>query len=375
MKIVYIATSTIPSRSANSIHVMKMCQAFANNGHKVTLVAKIGQETEQHTGDHYSLYGVEKIFVLKRIFVPKIRVLGIVYYWFRCMMVILKQKPDLVYAREIMGSAIAAGLGYATVCERHDTLVDNSYEGAFNWLLRNKNLKRLVLISNALKEHIKDLYNVDEELLLVAHDASDMISSDKDGLKHLVINKERMQVGYVGHLYKGKGAEVITKLSKVCSWADFHLIGGNSNDIDHWQNQTLNQSNIYFHGHKSHSVATACMRQFDCLLGPFQKSVSVAGGKGDVAKWMSPLKIFEYMASGKPIICSDLPVLREVMIHKQNALLCPPDNIDAWKDALIQLREDKKLGQKLASNAMQNFLNKHTWQKRAEFIINQIYCS
>mgnify|MGYP001195289087 FL=1 len=39
MKILYISNSIIPSRTANSIHVMKMCQAFADNGHEVILLA------------------------------------------------------------------------------------------------------------------------------------------------------------------------------------------------------------------------------------------------------------------------------------------------------------------------------------------------
>ena len=41
MNILYISNSIIPSRTANSIHVMKMCQAFADNGHEVTLLALI----------------------------------------------------------------------------------------------------------------------------------------------------------------------------------------------------------------------------------------------------------------------------------------------------------------------------------------------
>ena len=39
MRILYISNSIIPSRTANSIHVMKMCQAMADNGHEVILIA------------------------------------------------------------------------------------------------------------------------------------------------------------------------------------------------------------------------------------------------------------------------------------------------------------------------------------------------
>ena len=61
MKILYISKSVIPSRSANSIHVMKMCQAFANNGHEVVLLApNTKYQYEKNVNDIYSYYAVKK---------------------------------------------------------------------------------------------------------------------------------------------------------------------------------------------------------------------------------------------------------------------------------------------------------------------------
>lgn len=63
MKITYISSSTIPSRTANSIHVMKMCQAFAKNGHEVTLLAPDNhKEYEPSVECVYDYYGVDQCF-------------------------------------------------------------------------------------------------------------------------------------------------------------------------------------------------------------------------------------------------------------------------------------------------------------------------
>ena len=74
MKIIYISKSIIPSRAANSIHVMKMCQAFADNGHKVVLLAPdLKNYYESNVDDIYEYYGVKKNFKIKKLFHPNIR--------------------------------------------------------------------------------------------------------------------------------------------------------------------------------------------------------------------------------------------------------------------------------------------------------------
>ena len=69
MKIVYISNSIIPSRTANSIHVMKMCQAFADNGHEVLLLApNYKEQNEKGINDVFDFYGVRNSFKIKKIY-------------------------------------------------------------------------------------------------------------------------------------------------------------------------------------------------------------------------------------------------------------------------------------------------------------------
>ena len=83
------------------------------------------------------------------------------------------------------------------------------------------------------------------------------------------------------------------------------------------------------------------------------------------------MKMFEYMAAGKAIICSDLPVLHEVLQHNRNCLLCSPNSIDEWMDALLVLRDDIVLREKLGGNAQKDWAAQYTWTSRAQNILKK----
>jgi len=90
---------------------------------------------------------------------------------------------------------------------------------------------------------------------------------------------------------------------------------------------------------------------------------------------VSPLKVFGYMAAAKPILCSDLPVLREVIEDGSNGILVPPDNVEAWAAALQRLLDDGTLRQRLGVTAHADFLARHTWRQRASRVLESFSSS
>jgi glycosyltransferase involved in cell wall biosynthesis len=82
------------------------------------------------------------------------------------------------------------------------------------------------------------------------------------------------------------------------------------------------------------------------------------------------LKVFGYMAAGKPILCSDLPVLREVIEDGRNGLLLPPEDPKAWATTLRYLVDNPAECSRLGATARADFLARHTWQQRASLMIN-----
>ena len=80
------------------------------------------------------------------------------------------------------------------------------------------------------------------------------------------------------------------------------------------------------------------MSSVDLLLMPYQNKVSIGVRGQDTSRWMSPMKMFEYMAAGQAIVASDLPVLREILVHKHNAILTKADDVIEWETAIKMLR-------------------------------------
>lgn len=363
MRIAYISFCIIPSRFANSVHVMKMCQAFAKNGHKVTLFAPDDRERyEKGVEDEYAFYGVERCFEIVKL--PYWRIKGRSYlYGLNAALRAEKIAPDLVYTRMIIGCFFSALLGLPVIFESHSSA---NKEGIFlRWMfssiLKSSRLRRLVVITEALKHHYEIHHPRSSVEIVVAADGADPVPEDVKPLE-LPNKGVRLQVGYVGHLYEGKGMEVIRYLVPLCGWADFHIVGGQESDLALWKKHCSDLSNLSFYGYVPHKNAVSYIIAFDVLLLPNQPTTWLA--------WTSPLKMFEYMSAKKCIIASDLSILREILKDGYNAVLCPYDNVTAWKAALERLKEDEPYRQYLGENAYFDFVNHYTWQSRAKKVLS-----
>jgi len=105
---------------------------------------------------------------------------------------------------------------------------------------------------------------------------------------------------------------------------------------------------------------------------PYQKSVSI-GIKGvDTSKWMSPMKLFEYLSVGVPIISSNISVLKEVLVDRENCVLVEPDDLSAWSAALENIISNSELEEKLGLNAYNLYKDKYTWKHRAKGMLGLI---
>jgi glycosyltransferase involved in cell wall biosynthesis len=96
--------------------------------------------------------------------------------------------------------------------------------------------------------------------------------------------------------------------------------------------------------------------------------VIVSDGRIEVAKWMSPLKLFEYMALARPIVASDLPVLREVLRDGDNARLAQPDDAEDWERVIDELLADSEGAAAMGARARNDIETKYSWRHRARAI-------
>jgi glycosyltransferase involved in cell wall biosynthesis len=101
----------------------------------------------------------------------------------------------------------------------------------------------------------------------------------------------------------------------------------------------------------------------DVLLMPYERQISVSSG-GDTARFASPMKVFEYLAVGRAIISSDLPVLREVL-DEDNAVLAPPEDLESWDRSLTTLLKHPDRREALAAQARRD-VTQYAWVERVK---------
>jgi glycosyltransferase involved in cell wall biosynthesis len=148
----------------------------------------------------------------------------------------------------------------------------------------------------------------------------------------------------------------------------FLLVGGETAEIERFQEKItrLDLHNIVFAGFVSNAELPVFQSVCDFLLMPYQAEVAGSSG-GEIARYLSPMKLFEYMACGRAILSSDLPVLREVL-NEHNSVLLPPDDVDAWTAAIRTLCADPAQRAQLGDRARQD-ASRYTWERRAEKVL------
>ncbi len=372
----YISPSNFPSKTANSIHVLRQCIALNTLGYDVKLYGRrtVKKNLKEEIENSYG-FSVEGL-LLKTYYSVFSKGDNIVIAIFSIISMLFGKKPELILSRNLYATfVLSVILPMKSIYEVH--LVETGWRKRLqSSVLRSKRVKT-ILISNKLREILELEVGIKIRESIVLHDAAPtgiktLNTEEKTALLtelQVDTHKWSFRCGYFGHLYAGRGIELIEMLSSQLPNVLFLVVGGNDEEVKLRTEKNKN-CNIRFIGHVSNEKALSLMRCFDVLLMPYQKKVTLGAGKFDTARWMSPMKMFEYLASGACIISSDLPVLREVLVQDKNAILKDPEDVSAWRDSIEILMRDQKLAKRLSQNARKDYLNKYSWSQRAESILN-----
>jgi glycosyltransferase involved in cell wall biosynthesis len=168
---------------------------------------------------------------------------------------------------------------------------------------------------------------------------------------------------YVGSDNPGKGVDFLYRLAASRPDLTFHLFGKIT--------ARRQAENLRLHGFQNKSDIHAAMAAADILLAPFSENVFDNAGN-EISRTMSPLKLFEYMASNRPFIAADLPFVREIVQHETHALLAAPDRIEAWQAAIDRLLQAPEQARNMAGKAKKLWQSQHSWEKRARRVIDHL---
>jgi len=365
--LLYVSSSEYPSRSANSVQVVKQSNAFSHQGYSVTILGRANYKDNFNN----DVSGITHVYGISRgvnLTLMKYRLISggarSALYPLWVAFSAFNKRPDIVYGRHALG-LLSAGLitrPKALIFECHGPL-GRLESIALRLLVMLKKLDQIVVISSALKNILVNLYPYLQQVeTIVAHDGCEIPTPSQE-------HPSKLSVGYVGSFYRGRGLDLIAKLAFKLPAVHFHLIGGDENQFTDITGIEL-PKNVICHGRVSPAELHRFYKLFSVALAPYGKSVEVADGTNTV-EYMSPLKIFEYMGHGKAVIASDLPVLREVLTDGVNALLAKPDDLEDWYNAILMLQDPITL-ETLSANSIKDATFKHTWNTRAKLILEAV---
>lgn len=381
MKIALITNSKIPSLTANSIQAMKVAQALVQLGHDLKIFAPA--ETEPVSKEtllaHYGLRVAPPIELI-----PSVKSLRRLDFILRSQRAAESFHADLIYTWLPQSAALALTRKMPVVLEMHADVAGKM--GA--WWLRQfvkMNGRKLITTTNlALKKILERSIQSIISNHLVAPNGVELekyqnLPAPAEARKQLNL-KENFTAGFTGHIYPGRGAELLFELAKSLPAVNFLWVGGTPELVEFWRGK-LNEArmtNVTMTGFVQHEQIPLYQAASDILLMPYSKSISASSGQ-DIAEVINPMKMFEYMAAGRAIVSADLDSIREVL-NEKNAILCEPVNaamvdqelgIRNWKMAIESLLADEARRQALGSQARKD-VERFMWVAREKRVIESI---
>jgi glycosyltransferase involved in cell wall biosynthesis len=374
MKITVIHPGVFPDHFANRVHVINTCFSFSksNETELISYYFDSPKTTEEIT--HY--YGVTPTFKITQIRIKNIKIIrGLqLLISFPLKALRLARKSDLIFTRSPIVAFFCTLKGKSCILELH-TPIQNLLPRGYRWLNKlhffsNPFLKKLVVITQPIIDDMAHA-KIPKEKCLVYPDAVNT-SLFKPKQKESNFNSP-LTLMYCGSFYKGKGLEQVLQLAEQDPENNYVIYGGKPHEVAQKKIDTKHLSNIEFRGFLAYKDVPNALHEADILLAPFQASITLSKDKTtDIGQYTSPLKLFEYMATGIPIICSDTPVIREVMTHKENCLLVSPTQIEEWKNAIQLLQENAALRDTISKNSLQLVNTRYNWDTRCNAILKSL---
>lgn len=374
MRILVSTLTPYPSGSAHVVHITATAQGFVAAGYDTMLVA--AQPGPGWPVDHDGVPRAPDVgFSTRALAGRDYRGQSFVNFP-RLRRLARRSAPDLCFADDVRTGLALASTGTPTIVELHTLHFHRSRVSALalRRLLRAPALRRIITISGALRDDLVAQADVDPDRVVVvpeaAHPLDDAhLSATPPDWLATRMRPGVLQVGFSGSLYAGRGAALMIELARRLPDIDLHVIGGPEASAQRLQAQPDRPPNLHVHGLRPATEAVRLQTSVDVLLAPYASQVGSPGGV-DISRWFSPMKMFEYLASGRPMVCADLPVLSEILTDGETALLVPPDDVTAWERAIVRLRDDPALRAELGANGRALHAAHHTWEHRTAALLD-----
>jgi glycosyltransferase involved in cell wall biosynthesis len=371
--LIYLSMAGIPSRSANSIQIMKMAEALADAYQPFRLLTSgFLWERDHSKVSLANWYGVSSLPKIRRL--PE-KIVGaypfqgprrIRLYSVLCFIYLVFNRNCILYTREEKILKWSRWLKIPIMLEVHLKPTFGECQ-TDKFVANNPFLLGIVAIS----PYLAKIYQQHLPTVKVLH-LEDGVQTEvydelplKEELRHeLNINMRRFSrlAVFTGHLYKDRGIETIIDAAKHCPDTLFLLVGGWDEDVERRREEIKERrvNNVNLCGFRPNCEMPKYQKAADVLLMPYSARLNIVD-------FFSSLKLFEYMASGTPIVASNIPRVSEVLSAK-GGYLVPPDDSQALA---LEIKHVFAEYEKALARAQWARLRakRYSWKSRAQTVL------
>ncbi len=373
MKFYYITNSRLPTEKAFGYGITKMCEAFGRSGRNVELILPKRFGADPKT--IFSYYGVEPTFSIRILWALDLfrfeRYLGKFAYgihavtFFISLCFLKVKKGDWLYSRDLFLLPLLRLKSPSVFLEIHFL---QTTQRRLRFFFRYA--KKILVTTTYLQKEIAT-YGFPSDQILVIHDAVDIsqfgILVDKiEARQKLALPTDKQLIVYTGN-FKAMGQDkgilnvlkalpyVLKKQSNIM----FVAVGGTASDISEYKKL----SEKFGVAEYVSFLPRVHVRELPLYQSAADALAMCPPNTEYYAHHVSPLKMFEYMASSRPIIASDLPSMREVL-DENSAFLVNADDEIKLSQMILNALENQVMAKKLSTNA-RRVVEEYTWEKRA----------
>jgi glycosyltransferase involved in cell wall biosynthesis len=372
-KLIYISHLRYPSDITHSAFAMKTCESFASDGLDVELWVPRRKLSE---GDPFEYHGVGRRFEIKRI--PAIDLMYVKNAWqIPFLLLLFSYNISLVfhswrirhsavfYLHDARDASLISFLVSTYVIELHDF-----YHSKMPlWTKRVLSRASALIVTTKKKIEKLGSMGIRAEKIFYQPNAVDLgiyasAPTKKVAREHCGIPRESFVALYTGHLYDWKGAPLILEAARLdaARAVQFYIVGGSDKDILSFRGLSAGLSNVHVLGRVPHREVVNWQMAADVLLLPNSAK------KEESSYDTSPVKLFEYLASGVPIVASRIPAVTE--IAGEDVLnFFEADNAASMLSAILELQRNSFSGKRRSIKG-KVLVEAYSWNRRSRNILD-----
>lgn len=364
MKVYFVVNARMPNEKAHGIHIAKMCEAFVISGIDLTLVVP-----SRGLGDIQQAYGLTQTIRTKRLPIVNMQFLGSLGYGITALQFIIGTFLYL-WAKILSGERFVIytvdmdQFSFVPLAVLPRPVFSEMHSIKKSGFLAKYFFKRadIIATNQLIADGLITTFSLRSEQLLVEPNGVDEII-----LQNKISQEEaRVKLGippsdpfalYVGRFYSWKGLEILADAVQYSS-LPLYVVGGTKEEYERVTKKS--GEGLHFVGARPVGEISLWLAAADVLL------VLGTAQNEDSYRYTSPMKIFEYFASSRPVVSSRTPAV--VSIVKEGSVFWyDPDNAHSLAEAIREAHTSSEIENRVTAGYM--LAGEHTWRRRAERIM------